>query len=381
MLLTNGQKRPFPQLFLVLVMLGASPIHAAQEAAINEKAVIRGPDAPAQGPADEQGETIESEEAEVQGETEKQWVDASHDYVAERANRLVQWMDDFYGAGYSDFEAASSRIRLRFGYGYDELDKDDFKVRVRGKIQLPKMSKRLALVVEGEEGEDFNNVGPGSDEDDGQLGLQYTFGETGGIRYDGILGINSSADVRLGVRLRHEARYSEKFTGRLIQDFAYQTGDRGAFMRTQADAFRRLDDDNLLAWVNRVEYGEDTYGVEWRSSLQWRHRLDDDAAISYMVGADGVTDPDTLTENYGFAINYRTSIYRKFLFLQLEPYYSWRKESDFDSRVGVWGGNVRFEIIFEKKPKKRKPAKEQSVPEAPLPEEPLAWQANCPAGC
>ena len=261
------------------------------------------------------------------------------------------------------------------------MDKGDFKVKVRGKIQLPKMSKRLALVVEGEEGDDFSSAGPGGNEDDGQVGLQYTFGEAGGIRYDGILGINSSADVRVGVRFRHEGKYTDKLAGRFIQDLAYQTGDRGAFTRTQADLYRRLDDDDMLAWVNRVEYGEDTWGVEWRSSLQWRHRLSDNEAITYMMGADGITDPKTLTENYGFAINYRTSIYRKFLFLQFEPYYSWRKELDFDSRKGVWGMNMRFEIIFEKKPKKRKPAKEQSVPEDPPPAEPLAWQASCPPGC
>lgn len=298
---------------------------------------------------------------------EQTWVDSGHEYVSDKANQLVQWMDDFYGTDEADIETASSRIRVRFGYGYDEIEDGDFKVRVRGKLQLPKLSKRLALVFTGEDGDDFDRAGPGADDDDDQVGLQYKFGEKGRNRLDGLLSVNSSADVRAGVRFRHDGEYSDHLTGRFIQDLAHQTGDKGWFTRTRADGFRRLDDNDLLAWINRVEYGDDTYGVEWRSSLQWRHRLDDDSVISYMAGLDGVTDPDPLTENYGFAVNYRTNVFRKFLFAEIEPAYMWRKEADFDSRVGVWAINVRFEVHFSKEPKSRKSTKEAPADSAPAP--------------
>jgi len=312
-------------------------------------------------------------EGDVPQEEEQDWVDSSHDYVADGANRLVQWMDDFYGTELSDIETASSRIRLRFGYEYDELKKEDFKVRLRGKVQLPKLSKRVALVMEGEEG-DADRAGPGSDDDNGQVGLQYKFGESGRNRFDGILSVNASADLRLGVRFRHDGEYSDSLTGRFVQDVAHQTGDKGWFSRTRADGYRRLDDDNLLAWINRVEYGEDTYGVEWRTSLQWRHRLTESSAITYLAGLDGVTDPDPLTENYGFAVIYRTSIYRDYLFAEIQPAYMWRKEADFQSREGVYAINLRFEIHFEKKPKKKKKGSQQiEVPEGTSEGEPLAW--------
>jgi hypothetical protein len=293
------------------------------------------------------------------------WMDSSHDYVADGANRLVQWMDDFYGTDTADIETASSRIRLRFGYSYDELKEGDSKVRVRGKIQLPKLSKRLALVAEGADGDSFDRGGSTADENDDQVGLQYKFGESGRNRLDGVFSVNGSADVRLGVRFRHDGQYSDFLTGRFVQTLAHQTGDKGWFTRTHADAFRRIDDNDLLAWINRVEYGDDTYGVEYRSSLQWRHRLGQGAVISYLVGLDGVTDPDPLTENYGFAINYRTAIFRKYLFLEVEPAYMWRKEEGFENREGVYAINMRFEIHFEKKPKKPISSKQESAPPAP----------------
>ena len=202
------------------------------------------------------------------------------------------------------------------------------------------------------------------------MGLQYKFGESGRNRIDGILSVNSSADLRLGVRFRHDGQYSDHLTWRFVQDLAHQTGDKGWFTKTRFDAFRRLDDNDLLAWINRVEYGDDTYGVEFRSSLQWRHRLAERSVISYIVGFDGVTDPDPLTENYGFSVNYRTNIFRKYLYVELEPAYMWRKESDFESREGVYAINVRFEINFEKKPKKKPKKNTASGQQEAIPEEP-----------
>ena len=298
------------------------------------------------------------------------WVDAGHDYVADGANRAVQWMDDFYGTEIGDVESASSRIRLRFGYRYDDLEKGDFKVRVRGKVQLPKLSKRLALVAEGTDGENLDSGGSIREDDDDQVGLQYKFGESGRNRIDGILSVNSSADLRLGVRFRRDGKPSDQLTWRFVQDLAHQTGDKGWFTKTRFDTFRRLDDNDLLAWINRVEYGDDTYGVQFRSSLQWRHRLAERSVISYIVGFDGVTDPDPLTENYGFSVNYRTNIFRKYLYVELEPAYMWRKESDFESREGVYAINVRFEINFEKKPKKKPKKNTASGQQEAIPEEP-----------
>ena len=48
----------------------------------------------------------------------------------------------------------------------------------------------------------------------------------------------------------------------------------------------------------------------------------------------------------------------------------WRKESDFESREGVYAINVRFEINFEKKPKKKPKKNTASGQQEAIPEEP-----------
>lgn len=283
------------------------------------------------------------------------WVDSSHDYVSGRAQALVQWMDDFYGSDISDSETAHSRVRLRLETRWDEEDDLEFKVKIRAKVQLPNISKRVALVFEGDGGDDFPT--PGVADDDTNVGLQFNLfdGNDDTLRWDLIGSVNSSAELRTGVRMRYYGSLRENFTTRWIQDFAYQTGDRGAFTKTQLDFFQLVDEHNQIALINRVEYGEDTYGVEWSTSLQWRRRLAETGALTYFVGMDGVTDPDALTENYGLGLNYRRNIYRDYLSIDIEPSHWWRRLDDWDSRYSVWAILVRLEIRFEKT-NKRAPA-------------------------
>ncbi|MCX2982721.1 hypothetical protein EYC98_17805 [Halieaceae bacterium IMCC14734] len=293
------------------------------------------------------------EAAEAAEADKEAWVDTSVDYVADSADRLVQWMDDFYGEPYADFEAAHSSLRLRLGYQYDELEEGDIKVKVRGKVQLPKLSRRLALVLEGDEGEEFEDVGNLNDDEESRLGLQYNVGEKRDVRFDLIGNVNASLDLRAGGRFRYAPTFSENLFGRFTQDLGYETGDTGAFSRSRFDLYRPLDEDNLLAWRSRVDYSDDSRGLEWRSYVQWRRRLEEDTAVTFTLNADGITDPVNLVENYGLRMNYRSSIYRRYLFYEIEPAYMWRKEPDFDNRVGVWSINVRFEIHFENEREKR----------------------------
>ena len=338
---------------LMVLLLAALTVMA--NAADNASGVDAGDSQARAADADPQGTGEPVKEA---------WVDTSVEYVSESADRLLQWMDAFYGEPYADFEAAHSNLRLRLGYQYDELEEGDFKVKVRGKVQLPQLSRRLALVLEGDEGEEFEDLGNLDDEDESRLGLQYNVGEASNVRFDLIGNVNSSLDLRGGGRFRYAPIFTENLFGRFTQDLGYETGDKGAFSRTKFELYRPLDEDNLLAWRSRVDYADDSEGVEWNSFVQWRRRLEEDTAVTFMLNADGITDPRNLVQNYGLRMNFRSSIYRRYLFYEIEPAYMWRKEPDFDNRVGVWNINIRFEIHFENERQKRAAA-ESGPPKLP----------------
>jgi hypothetical protein len=306
-----------------------------------------------EGESTHEQESIYIEGNALAEEQRKTWVDSGHDYVADQAQALVQWMDDFYGTELADSENAHSRVRLRLETRYDEVDDFEFKVKVRAKVQLPKMSKRAALILEGDDGDEYTAPGV-PDDDDTNIGLQFNLMDSDEkrLRFDVIGTVNSSLDLRTGVRMRYNGSFTEGFSTRWVQDVAYQTGDRGAFTKTNLDFFQHVDDNNQIAFINRLEYGEDTYGVEWNSSLQWRKRLDNEEALSYFIGMDGVTDPLNIVENYGLGLSYRRNIYRDFISVDVEPSHWWRELAGWEERRSVWAVMVRLEIRFEKLNKK-----------------------------
>ncbi len=282
-------------------------------------------------------------------EMQRSWVDAGHDYVADRAQALVEWMDDFYGADISDVETAHSRLRVRFETRFDEEEDTKFKVKVRAKVQMPKVSKRAALIFEGDDGDDVSAPGV-PDDDDTNVGLQLNLlgdNEDRKLRFDLLGTVNSSLDLRTGVRMRFNNSTDSGFTTRWIQDLAYQTGDRGAFTRTQLDFFQHVDDNRQFALINRLEYGEDTDGLEWSVSPQWRTRLANNQALTYFFSMNGYTDPVNIAENYGFGINYRRNIFRDYISVDLEPAHWWRDQEGWSGRRSVWSLLVRLEVRFE----------------------------------
>ena len=77
------------------------------------------------------------------GEPPVNWADYSHAYVTDQAQALTEWMDGFFGDPVYDIEKPESLLRLEWVNSWDEEDDESSKLRLRGKLQLPAISKRL----------------------------------------------------------------------------------------------------------------------------------------------------------------------------------------------------------------------------------------------
>ena len=109
------------------------------------------PEEEAEAVEEAEGELVEVPWAEDPNDIPVNWVDESHAYATNQAQALTEWMDAFFGDPEYDAEQAESLLRLELANEWDEEDGNDFSVRLRGKVQLPKISRRLNLVFAGEE--------------------------------------------------------------------------------------------------------------------------------------------------------------------------------------------------------------------------------------
>ncbi|MEM9255687.1 MAG: hypothetical protein AAGA91_09575 [Pseudomonadota bacterium] len=274
------------------------------------------------------------------------WVDSSHAYASNQAQALAEWMDNYFGDPNYELEQPESLVRLEWANDWDQEDGYKSKLKLRGKLQLPALSRRLNLVFNGDDGDSLAD----DDNDDNEgVALVYNLDDKKRSRVDLTLGA-SWGNLRPGIRYRNQGpiaeRYSYRYTQRLQWDF-----DNGLFTTGQVNLDHALSDNELVRWSNRARYGEETDGVEWRSRLSLRKRYREaesgrEMVVSYFAVVKGITDPD-FVKNYRFGFQVRRQVYRDFLYVELEPAYNFRKRKDEDRR-NVWTVSLRFEIALHK---------------------------------
>jgi hypothetical protein len=276
------------------------------------------------------------------------WLDNSHAYLTNQTQSLAGWMDAFFGDPAHDAEIAESFLRLEVIEDWNSEDGNKSKIKIRGRVQMPRLSRRLSLVFSGDEDEagerDFDR------EEKDNVGLQFRAADTSLTRTDLTLGI-SSGHLRPGVRFRVEGPIGQKMSYRLIERIQYEHGEN-FFSRTQFRLSHSIDDNRVIGWSNRFVYGERTQGVEWRSSLSYQARYRADRSrpigVTYFTGITGFTRPDSYVNNYNVGFLFRRQVYRDFLFFELEPSFNYRKIDADTNREGLWRVVARLEIALQK---------------------------------
>lgn len=275
------------------------------------------------------------------------WVDTSHAYATDQVQALTVWMDNFFGDPNYDLEKPESLVRLEWRNIWDEKDDYKTRVRLRGKLQMPRISKRLNLVFNGEDGD---KLGADDRKNVDRIGLQYNLGELNRSRVDLTLGVGGG-DVRPGIRYRNQGPITEQSGYRYTQRLQWEDSE-GFYTTSELNLDRTLDANNLLRWNNRVIYGEESDGVEWRTqlSLGQRRRPEHKSkqlVIGYFGSIKGATDP-SYVENYRLGMVFRRQVFRRYLFAELEPSYNFRKDSPQDKRDEAWNIILRFEIVLQR---------------------------------
>ncbi len=279
------------------------------------------------------------------------WVDETHAYATDNAQAFTEWIDNFFGDPNYDLEKAESLVRVIWRNEFDQSDRYNTKVRLRGKLQLPKISKRLNLFFGGEDGDDLSNDEIKSEDN---AGLLYTVDQRQRSRVDLTMGF-SSRGFKPGVRFRNQGPLFENSSYRYTQQVEYKKG-KGFFSTGEINLDTALTRKSLLRFSNEAVYGENTEGTEWQSTLILYQRRSthkkDPRVISYFGSVNGASDP-SYVKNYRMGVQFRRQLYRPYLFVELQPSYNYRKRSADDQRRGAWRVELNFEIALERDLRRR----------------------------
>jgi hypothetical protein len=286
----------------------------------------------------------------------KYWLDSSHDYIGGSADGLVSWVDSFFAVPRYQYESASSSLRLRTQSEWEEGEGNSFKVKLRGKIRLPRAKKRISLVFTDDEGDDDTQnvfIKDANNESKTNVGLSVNVRDGKRFRVDYGVRLSSSFKIKVNTRFRYQVHIGEYYVNRFTNTVYFNDGE-GFGTTASYELDRVIDKSRFIRWSNKGKFAEDIDGVDWSSQLRLSERLNEKSAISKFIWASGDTRPDYLTTSYGLGLTYRRSFLRSWLFYELEPRYIWRRDTRQDNREGVALFTIRFEALIDKSKKQKK---------------------------
>lgn len=267
------------------------------------------------------------------------WIDETHALVEQEIGGMTGWVDRFFGDERdADLDRAASALRWRNELRIDDRRRVAARTRLRASLELPALERRLArasLVLTGEtladpsRGISDEPGGPGitptlrAEQASLDLRFQLWRGASTVVDAGPGVGLRWPPEGHLAARLRQRLGPGLGFTARFTQVAFYSTRDRFGG-NADLDVDRPLGQHLLLRWRNRGLLSEVSRGLEWGSELGLAYDLQPLRLGVYLAGAmAGATRPVDEVAVYRLFTRVRRDVWRRWLFLELEPEVSW----------------------------------------------------------
>lgn len=293
------------------------------------------------------------------------YVDRSHSYIDRKINGLVSWFDGLFGdAAAGDTPMAKNKVQWSNELRAEKGNGLGYRSSLRAHLRLPKLEKRIRLVIIEENREEA--VAPVPSEPGTPVvntptkanTLRATSTELRYYTHDTKAGYVFLAAGSRFVWLPETFVRARFLWRHLLADNTFISPSVTPFWQDhvgfgvtpQLDFGRPLPHDYIFLWANSATVFRETQGFLWGTEVSLSRILSPVSAIAFAVGATGSTHPsvvaddfDMAANNYKVSVKYRRSIYRPWLFLELIPETNWRRD-EAGGREFIPAFTVRLEI-------------------------------------
>jgi hypothetical protein len=285
------------------------------------------------------------------------WVDRSHGFVERCLFAAADWCDRLLGGeALLDPAQAQASVWWKNDFRYDGLQHYTYRTAFRASIRLPRATRKLRLVIAGENQGDPTAaipVDPGTPGTNvrspvrvSSLGLVYDLFRTPQTFFNvgGGVQMGTPVDFYARARFQYAQPLGADTLGRFTVTGAYHAQE-GPGVSSQLDFERRLSPGTTLLWSNSVSLAEGSNGWAWGTDLSLFHALSGSSSAKIGGSARGDSRPSFEVQNYRVYTGYRRNILRSWLFWELEPDVNWPLRED-GTRDLVWGATTRLEVLF-----------------------------------
>lgn len=288
------------------------------------------------------------------------WLDRTHSYINTLVCQPSVWFDNFFGEQRSEEDWAGSLVRVSSYYRFDEDGEEEGAgTEVSASLRLPRMSRKLKLVITSDRQEDHITTYPDEDpyDQDGELagaeergrstaGLRLYMTDTKRVRLN--LGIGARLKDRLEPYFRIRLRVTELITRRSLIRLTPALvwfGDEGINQSFRIDLERRLGEDLMIRATESALWKEAEPGVGWGVALSLFDRITPNLVAVVEGSAKGNTYPKNDVQRYRFLTRFRSNFLRPWLFFEAAPELYWPRD-EFGNYRKKKATTVKVEVQF-----------------------------------
>ncbi|MFT6029670.1 MAG: hypothetical protein ACI8O8_001406 [Oleiphilaceae bacterium] len=284
-----------------------------------------------------------------------QWLDSSQANLSSNVVDIGTYIDGLMGDVDNVQDKNRSYLKIKLGAYHSKYTKMQFEPRIRFSLDLPLIKQKLRLVFETkpdqakEIDERKLDLFPSSDENTNKDGIYASF------RY--LIDVEKwsrlSWDTGVKIRLR-----SDVFTrGRAVRSWSindywrlrfsqelFWFESRGLGTHTQFDFDRRLSESFLFRKSVSLDWDERESRFDLLNQVSLFHTLSEKRSLQYALGfTSDQQDSNSRVNNYFGRIIFRSSLYKDWLFYQVESGVEYPRDEDFRANPFV---GLKLEILF-----------------------------------
>ncbi|MFO7984047.1 MAG: hypothetical protein R6V08_11390 [Desulfuromonadales bacterium] len=284
------------------------------------------------------------------------WSDRPHRQVTDRLEALSRDVDSIFGEERIRAEATDTYLQAGGGLVIERGGllsvEEDFSLSV----DLPRTERRIKLVFESENDDDFFNEG------NGDSSVSNDFRTSGGKEYSAALqffvretkrwNVSLSPGLRfrtppdpfIRLRLRRTQDLGTTWRARLTERLTEYL-DRGLESRTTLEFERRTGEGQLFRLSSRILWREEfeNDNTQLSQSAVLFKRLNKRNTIAYSATVVWETKPNLHHELYIADIRWRRRIHKKWLFLEIKPEARFDRDDHFQLDPSL---TLSLEILF-----------------------------------
>jgi hypothetical protein len=280
-------------------------------------------------------------------------VDVVHGALSTGILATAEWLDSFFDDPRFAAEENRTRVKLGVDYFVERGTAPDFSIPVSARLVLPKLQNKARIVVVGTPDRDLEGQTttgtaagrlPGAQDENLTAALDYFFLTTDRHNFA----------TRVGARFREgepevfvQPRYRyllplDPWALRFTQEFKWWT-EFGWEETTTVDLERPFGENLFFRTTAQGAWTEQVNGYFYSLSFSLRQPLSPRRVLQYELTNSFQTRPTDQLEEIRAVVRYRQKIWRDWMFYEIAPHASYRRERDFDFTPGIL---FRFEMIF-----------------------------------